>query len=73
MKILISKLKREDYPAIDLCMQELHNFVHKKYRRKGIAKKIFEQLEKQAKEQGAERVDLMVWHSMKLPWNYINH
>ena len=36
-------------------------FVHKEYRRQGIAKKIFEQLEKSAKEQGAERIDLMVW------------
>ena len=130
MKILISEIKRDDYPAIDLCMQELHTlhvearpdiyaplahpyseeefleiiedgkhiaiavkdeencmmgfgiatlreksgmvdgmktayvedvFVHKEYRRQGIAKEIFEQLEKQAKEQGAERIDLMVW------------
>ena len=126
----ICELKREDYAAIDICMQELHAlhvearpdiyaalehpypeqefseivgdgkhialavkdenncimgfgiatlkeksgmvdglktayvediFVRKEYRRQGIAKKIFEQLEKRAKEQGAERIDLMVW------------
>ena len=128
--MFICELKREDYPAIDLFMQELHTlhvearpdiyaplahpyskeefseivedgnhiaiavkdeenhivgfgiatlrnksgmvaglktayvediFVCKEYRRQGITKKIFEQLEKQSKEQGAERIDLMVW------------
>ena len=126
----IRKLRREDYPAVDLCMQELHTlhvearpdlyvplehpyseqefieivedenhiaiavvdekdsimgfgivtlrdksgmiehlktayvddiFVRKEYRRQGVAKRIFEQLEKLSKEQGAERIDLMVW------------
>lgn len=126
----IRALQKEDYPVIDLCMQELHSlhakerpylyeplkhpyseneylnivedekriaiatvdetdnimgfgiatlkdrsgviddlktayindiFVRKEYRRKGIGKIIFEQLEVKAKEHGAKRVDLMVW------------
>ena len=36
-------------------------YVRKGYRRKGIAKEIFIQLENMAKEQGAVRIDLMVW------------
>ena len=36
-------------------------FVRPEYRRKGLAKKIFEALECKAKEQGAKRIDLMVW------------
>ena len=35
-------------------------FVRKEYRRKGIGKIIFEQLEIKAKEHDAKRVDLMV-------------
>lgn len=35
--------------------------VGKKFRRKGIAKKLFEEAEKTAKEKGALRIDLMVW------------
>ena len=36
-------------------------FVRREYRRKGLAKKIYEELERRAKEQGAKRIDLMVW------------
>lgn len=36
-------------------------FVCPEYRRKGLAKKIYEELERRAKEQGAKRIDLMVW------------
>ena len=36
-------------------------FVRKEYRRRGIAKYIFEQFEDLAKEKGAKRIDLMVW------------
>lgn len=36
-------------------------FVRKEYRRKGVAKALFAQLERRAKAQGAERMDLMVW------------
>ncbi len=35
--------------------------VGKKFRRKGIAKKLFEEAEHIAKENGAVRIDLMVW------------
>ncbi len=36
-------------------------FVAEKFRRKGIAKLLFEEAEKTAKEQGASRLELMVW------------
>ena len=36
-------------------------FVRREYRRKGIARKLFEEMEQRAKEYGVERVDLMVW------------
>lgn len=36
-------------------------FVRREYRRNGYAKKIFNELEHRAKEQGAKRIDLMVW------------
>lgn len=129
-QLSLRALQKEDYPSIDLCMQELHTlhvnarpdlyapwehpyseqdflnivedknhltvaavdetdtimgfgiatlkdksgmitdfktayiddiFVRREYRRKGLAKKIFEELECRAKEQGAKRIDLMVW------------
>ena len=129
-KTTIRALRKEDYPLIDLCMQELHTlhvnarpdlyaplehpyseqdffniventkhltvaavdgtdtilgfgiatlkeksgmisnlttayiddiFVRPEHRQKGLAKKIFEELERKAKEQGAKRIDLMVW------------
>lgn len=36
-------------------------FVRSEYRHQGLAKRIFEDLERRAKEQGAKRIDLMVW------------
>lgn len=36
-------------------------FVRKEYRRQGVAAKIFAEIERKAKERGAERIDLMVW------------
>lgn len=129
-QIILRALRKEDYPFIDSCMQELHAlhvnarpdlyaplehpyseqdflnivensehltvaavdepntilgfgiatlkeksgmiaglknayiddiFVRPEYRRKGLAKKFFEALEHRAKEQGAKRIDLMVW------------
>lgn len=129
-QVMIRALQKDDYPFIDLCMQELHAlhanerpdlyaplehpyseqdflsivenkkhltvavvdeansmigfgiatlkeksgmipnlktayiddiFVRQEYRRKGLAKKIFAELECRAKEHGASRIDLMVW------------
>ncbi len=129
-QIFLRALRKEDYPFIDSCMQELHTlhvnarpdlyaplehpyseqdflniveddkhltvavvdetntilgfgiatlkdksgmipdfktayiddiFVRSEHRRKGLAKKIYEELEHRAKEQGAKRIDLMVW------------
>ena len=35
--------------------------VDEKYRRKGIGRALFYEVAKQAKRQGAKRIDLMVW------------
>ena len=62
MGFCIAKLRDKSEMVDDLRTVYIDDFfVRKEYRRKGIAKYIFEQFEDLAKEKGAKRIDLMVW------------
>ena len=62
MGFCIAKLRDKSEMVDDLKTVYIDDFfVRKEYRRRGIAKYIFEQFEDLAKEKGAKRIDLMVW------------
>lgn len=73
---IISILAEADHRVVGVCFASLLStsgmvrmrtayideiVVDERYRRKGIGKALFLEAEKRAREQGAERVDLMVW------------
>lgn len=72
----IAILAEEDKEVMGICITSIRDrsgmvnmktayvdelVVDEKYRRQGIAKKLFTETEKRAKELGAVRLDLMVW------------